>query len=86
MAQSAAQPAPGEEELEEEEELLPVRKQAAHDKVVDMMGKKEWDYLNGLTNTFGAELTASMLPQLVRLLPAKDKRVALYVAAGLCRA
>ena len=28
MAQSAAQPAPGEEELEEEE-LLPVRKQAA---------------------------------------------------------
>ena len=47
---------------------------------------KAKEFHDFLTNSFGAELTASMLPQLVRLLPAKDKRVALYVAAGLCRA
>ena len=44
---------------------------------------KAKEFHDFLTTTFGAEFTSNMLPQLVRLLPAKEKRVALMVHAGL---
>jgi hypothetical protein len=43
---------------------------------------KAQEFYDFLMNTFGPEFTQSMLPQLVRLLPAKDKRECLLKKGG----
>ena len=40
---------------------------------------KAKEFHDFLTTTFGAEFTSNMLPQLVRLLPAKEKREGLHL-------
>ena len=47
---------------------------------------KAKEFYDFLVTTFGADFTSRMLPQLVRLLPAQEKRVAMFVQAGLVRA
>ena len=47
---------------------------------------KAKEFHDFLVGTFGADFTSRMLPQLVRLLPAQEKRVAMFVQAGLVRA
>jgi hypothetical protein len=49
----------------------------------DQTATKATEFYDFIMNTFGPEFTQSMLPQLARLLPSKEKRVALFVAAGL---
>ena len=47
---------------------------------------KAKEFHDFLVNTFGASFTSSMLPQLVRLLPAKEKRAAMLAQAGVLAA
>ena len=52
----------------------------------DETAAKAKEFHDFLVDTFGANFTSSMLPQLVRLLPAKEKRVAMLVQAGVLAA